>query len=144
MDAFRKLNVDQYDEDRLTRAELIVHDSRSPPELLQVAQTKQGAVRSKMASGDVAGALATVLTDPPYGTHAEEAKDITFALLLEILNSTRSTDIPNAIKSLNLDQRDTLTKYLYKGFALGSRPATAAHSVNCAVLLGWHQKLTQP
>lgn len=94
-------------------------------------------------SNDTAGALAAILDDAPSGHHAEEAKRVTFALLLETLNATRSTDIPAALRTLNLAQRETLMKYLYKGLALGGTRAGAAEGINCAVLLLWHEKLTQ-
>lgn len=94
-------------------------------------------------SNDTAGALAAILDDAPSGHHAEEARRVTFALLLETLNATRSTDIPAALRTLDLAQRETLMKYLYKGLALGGTRAGAAEGINCAVLLLWHEKLTQ-
>ena len=94
-------------------------------------------------SNDIGGALGEVLRDAPSGTHADEAKRVTFSLLLEILNATRSSDIPAAVKGLDLQEKDTLMKYLYKGLALGGTRAGAAEGINCAVLLGWHEKLTQ-
>lgn len=99
--------------------------------------------RCSPGSNDTAGALAAILDDAPSGHHAEEAKRVTFALLLETLNATRSTDIPAALRTLNLAQRETLMKYLYKGLALGGTRAGAAEGINCAVLLLWHEKLTQ-
>lgn len=44
--AFRKLNVDQYDEDRVLETELYDPDPRGPAEVLRVAKDKQGQVRS--------------------------------------------------------------------------------------------------
>ncbi|KAI3623165.1 arp2/3 complex subunit [Malassezia furfur] len=140
---FRALDVDQWDEEPLTAADLAIEDPRSAAELLQIAQQKQSGVRTRLASNDTAGALAAILDDAPSGHHAEEAKRVTFALLLETLNATRSTDIPAALRTLDLAQRETLMKYLYKGLALGGTRAGAAEGINCAVLLLWHEKLTQ-
>ena len=39
--------------------------------------------------------------------------------MLEIVNSTKSSDIPAAVKAISLDQRDALMKYLYKGLEVG-------------------------
>lgn len=68
---------------------------------------------------------------------------VTLLSLLEILNSTKSSDIPNAIKSISLDQRDALMKYLYKGLELGGAGGER-EGVNCAVLLGWHERVRIP
>lgn len=58
--------------------------------------------------------------------------------MLDILNSTRTADIAPALKSLRIDERDTLMKYLYRGLEVGR---TSGSSVNCAVLLSWHEKV---
>lgn len=63
---------------------------------------------------------------------------VTLQSLLEIVNSTKSTDISNAVKSISIDQRDALMKYLYKGLELGGE----GEGVNCAVLLGWHERVS--
>lgn len=54
--------------------------------------------------------------------------------LLDIINSTKSSDIPVIVKSLSLDEQDRLMKYIYKGL---SSPELGAS----AVLLGWHEKV---
>jgi actin related protein 2/3 complex subunit 5 len=55
--------------------------------------------------------------------------------LLDIINTTKSSDIPSIVKALSLDEQDALMKYLYKGLA---SPELGA----CAVLLGWHEKVS--
>ena len=55
---------------------------------------------------------------------------------MSILNSTKSTDISNIVKSLSPDAQDTLMKYIYKGMAL---PGWG--DVSGSVLLGWHEKV---
>lgn len=52
-----------------------------------------------------------------------------------LLNSVKSTEISALLKSLDLDQRDTLMKWIYKGLA---RPELGAGGV----LLGWHEKVS--
>lgn len=49
MDDFRAWNVDQYDEDALTLAELEPQDARSEHDLLQLAQAKQSRARAALA-----------------------------------------------------------------------------------------------
>ena len=56
--------------------------------------------------------------------------------LLTILGSTKATEIPNIVKSLDQDAQDTLMKYLYKGMAM---PGWG--DVSGSVLLGWHEKV---
>jgi actin related protein 2/3 complex, subunit 5 len=48
MDAFRKINIDQYDEDVLLEEELTDPDPRSAQEVLSLAQTKAQETRSAM------------------------------------------------------------------------------------------------
>ncbi|KAI0089694.1 arp2/3 complex subunit [Irpex rosettiformis] len=138
MDAFRKIDIDQYDEDVLPDSELFPTDPRDPSTLLTEAKQKAAAIRNNLSKGDVAGALDIVLSDPPYGPGVDEAKNLTLQTLVTILNTTKSTDIPPILKSLSQDSQDTLMKYLYKGMAL---PGWG--DVSGSVLLGWHEKLTE-
>ncbi|PWN48307.1 Arp2/3 complex 16 kDa subunit ARPC5 [Violaceomyces palustris] len=142
MDSFRKIDVDQFDEDAISDSELFEPDPRSPEEALSEARSKVAQVRTMIGRNDTQGALALVLTNPPYGPLLEEAKQITLATLLEILNSTKSSEISTTVKALDIDQRDNLMKYLYKGLELGGSGGEK-DGVNCAVLLGWHEKLTE-
>ena len=59
---------------------------------------------------------------------------------MDILNSTRTTDITPALKALSMDERDTLMKYLYRGMEMGRLPSAPA-PINCAVILSWHEKV---
>ena len=141
-DSFRRLDVDQFDEDALRPEDIAAVDHKTPDVALSQAQQKQTAVRSRVAAGDTAGALAALLEDVPFGAANDAARSVTFGLLLEILNATRVADIPGAVRGLDVLQRDTLMKYLYKGLALGGTSGGgAAQGVNCAVLLSWHEKV---
>jgi len=136
--AFRKIDIDQYDEDVLLDSELYEADSRDPREVLDDAKQRQTAVRSFLAKNDIPGALTTILENAPYGPSVDEAKLITLQTLLTILNTTKSTEISGVIKGLSLDTQDTLMKYLYKGMGL---PGWG--DISGSVLLGWHEKLTE-
>lgn len=46
---FRGLDVDRWDEEPVTAADLAIEDPRSPQELVQIAQAKQQGVRARMA-----------------------------------------------------------------------------------------------
>ena len=103
-----------------------------------------------------------VLTDPPYGPGVDEAKvrsflarprpsfnqpyhlcssrssiqNLNLQTLVSILNSTKSAEVSNVLKSLSPDAQDTLMKYLYKGMAM---PGWG--DVSGSVLLVWHEKV---
>ncbi|EJD05246.1 actin-related protein ARPC5 [Fomitiporia mediterranea MF3/22] len=136
--AFRKIDIDAYDEDVLLEEELYDADPRDPAQVLADTRAKAATVRSALARGDVAGALNIVLEGAPYGPNVEEAKNTNLQTLLSILGSTKATEIPGILKSLPQDSQDTLMKYLYKGMAM---PGWG--DVSGSVLLGWHEKLTE-
>ncbi|OBZ74905.1 hypothetical protein A0H81_05165 [Grifola frondosa] len=135
---FRRIDIDQYDEDVLLESELYEPDPRDPSQVLSDSKQKAGAVRSSLAQGDIPGALSIVLEGAPYGPNVEEAKTLNLQTLVSILNSTKATEIPGVVKALSQDAQDTLMKYLYKGMAM---PGWG--DVSGSVLLGWHEKLTE-
>ena len=49
MDAFRKIDIDIYDEDVLQESEIYETDPRDPGQVLKEAKQKQAAVRSALA-----------------------------------------------------------------------------------------------
>lgn len=136
MDSWRNIDIDQWDEDRVLEAELSPPDSRSPEEVLSSARQAAQEARQLVSRGDQAGALAALLSNPPYGPDSEvgDAKKQVFSSVLEVLNATRSTDIPAALTPLDLDGHDTLMAYIYKGLAHPENGASA-------VLLQWHEKV---
>jgi len=63
-------------------------------------------------------------------------QNLNLQTLVSILNSTKSAEVTNVLKSLSPDAQDTLMKYLYKGMAM---PGWG--DVSGSVLLGWHEKV---
>ncbi|KAI0753661.1 arp2/3 complex 16 kDa subunit [Fomes fomentarius] len=135
---FRKIDIDQFDEDALLDSEVYDLDPRDPAQALNDAKQHAVAVRSSLAKNDYVGALTLVLENAPFGPHVEEAKNLNLQTLVSILNSTKGSDIPGIVKALSTDAQDTLMKYLYKGMAL---PGWG--DLSGSVLLGWHEKLTE-
>ncbi|TFK81180.1 arp2/3 complex 16 kDa subunit [Polyporus arcularius HHB13444] len=135
---FRKIDIDQYDEDALLDTELYESDPRDPTQALSDTKQNAAAVRSSLSKNDYVGALTLVLESAPYGPNVEDAKNLNLQTLVSILNSTKATDILGIVKALSTDAQDTLMKYLYKGMAL---PGWG--DVSGSVLLGWHEKLTE-
>lgn len=72
--SFRRLDVDQYDEDRVLESDLYMPDSRAPSQVLSDTQGKATAVRGLLQRGDVRGALGEVLAEAPYGEGVDDAK----------------------------------------------------------------------
>ncbi|KAK0230988.1 arp2/3 complex subunit [Armillaria fumosa] len=135
--AFRKIDIDAYDEDVLHEEELYDADQRDPSQVLDEAKQRQVAVRSALSKSDIAGALSIALENSPYGPTFDDAKAVTLQTVLTILSSTKSTEIPNVLKALSQEEQDTLMKYLYKGMAV------LGGDVSGSVLLDWHEKLTE-
>ncbi|KAL8280034.1 hypothetical protein RQP46_007615 [Phenoliferia psychrophenolica] len=142
--SWRKLNVDQYDDDRVLATDLYVPDARSPAQQLADQQQKQQTVRGLLQRGDAAASLKAGLLDPPFGEEESEpakvspALGVTLALsvVASILNSTKSTDIPALVADLDPVEQVTLMKYIYKVMEnLGE--------ANGNVALGWHEKLVE-
>ncbi|GAA6053263.1 hypothetical protein JCM3770_002684 [Rhodotorula araucariae] len=139
---FRKINVDQYDDDALVPESLYAPDPRGPAQALADARDKDRTVRSLLQRGDVAQALKEVTRDGewPYGDDSvpetAQAKAAALESVLAILNSTRSTDIPALVQALDPAEQVTLMKYLYK--AMENLGDTSGN-----VVLGWHEKLTE-
>ncbi|PAV15938.1 arp2 3 complex [Pyrrhoderma noxium] len=136
--AFRKIDIDAYDEDVLADEELYDPDPRDPAQVLADTKAKAASIRGVLAKGDVAGALSLVLDGAPYGPNVEEAKTLNLQTLLSILGSTKAAEIPGILRSLTPEAQDTLMKYIYKGMAV---PGWG--DVSGSVLLGWHEKLTE-
>ncbi|KAI6023161.1 hypothetical protein PISMIDRAFT_100982, partial [Pisolithus microcarpus 441] len=63
--------------------------------------------------------------------------DLILQTVVSVLNNTKGT-VPNILKSLSQDARDTLMKYIYKGMGV---PGWGDVSGN--VLLAWQEKLTE-
>jgi len=137
-EAFRRIDIDAFDEDVLLEHDLVDPDPRDPGTVLAETKSKSNQIRGFLSKGDISGALSMVLADAPYGPNVEEAKALNFSSVILVLNSTKSNDIPMIVRSLSQDSQDTLMKYLYKG--MGIQGDT---DINPSVLLGWHEKLTE-
>lgn len=105
--AFRKIDIDAYDEDVIQESELYDADPRDPSQVLDEAKQRQVAARNaqnKYVScymhaldlladiigprNDISGALGIALENAPYGPNVDEAK----ASLVVALFKETSTD----------------------------------------------------
>ncbi|KAG9303285.1 hypothetical protein G9A89_013611 [Geosiphon pyriformis] len=139
--SFRSIDIDALDEDQLAERELFEFSKggaveKTPEEANSAVQSKGTEVRNLLQRGNIASALSIAIDDPPYGLNKEHAKDQNTKIVMEVLNSTKAADIPGLLKSLSNTQQDTLMKYIYRGM-------TNPETFPSAVLLNWHEKLTE-
>ncbi|KAL7411697.1 actin-related protein 2/3 complex subunit 5 [Mrakia frigida] len=136
--AFRKINIDAYDEDTLQDSELFDADPRSAAQALEDAKRVQQEVRQLLGRSDIPSALTSLLANYPFGADHDQAKTQTLSTFILILNSTKSSDVANIVKGLTQQEQDGLMKFVYKGM---EKPELL--EVNPSVLLTWHEKLTE-
>uniref|UniRef100_A0A672SYR6 Actin-related protein 2/3 complex subunit 5 n=1 Tax=Sinocyclocheilus grahami TaxID=75366 RepID=A0A672SYR6_SINGR len=125
-DRFRKVDVDEYDENKFVDEEDGGENQLGPDEA-----EVDSLIRSYPFS-NLMGALQAVLKNPPINTKNQNVKDRAEGLVLKVLSSVKASDIEKAVQSLDKSGVDLLMKYIYKGF---ERPSDNSS----AILLQWHE-----
>uniref|UniRef100_A0A8C2Y4N1 Actin-related protein 2/3 complex subunit 5 n=1 Tax=Capra hircus TaxID=9925 RepID=A0A8C2Y4N1_CAPHI len=121
---FRKVDVDEYDENKFVDEE-DGGDGQAGPD--------EGEVDSCLRQGNMTAALQAALKNPPINTKSQAVKDRAGSIVLKVLISFKANDIEKAVQSLDKNGVDLLMKYIYKGFESPSDNSSA-------VLLQWHEK----
>ncbi|KAG5202552.1 hypothetical protein MJG53_011343 [Ovis ammon polii x Ovis aries] len=116
---FRKVDVDEYDENKFVDEE-DGGDGQAGPD--------EGEVDSCLRQYPSAA-----LKNPPINTKSQAVKDRAGSIVLKVLISFKANDIEKAVQSLDKNGVDLLMKYIYKGFESPSDNSSA-------VLLQWHEK----
>nr|SVE92748.1 EOG090X0HLA [Megafenestra aurita] len=132
--AFRKIDVDQYNEDNYKEEEC--GESQSPPvgpdEKEITNFLNQYPFKTKI--GKNVEALKTVLRNAPVSSRNQMVKDAALNLVMLVLLSIKSAQMEDAVNALDRDQLDILMKYIYRGFESPSE-GSSGH------LLAWHEKI---
>ncbi|KAK9956641.1 hypothetical protein ABG768_014360 [Culter alburnus] len=137
-DRFRKVDVDEYDENKFVDEEEGGENQLGPDEAECGLSTACIDVEilfflTPLCKGNLMGALQAVLKNPPMNTKNQNVKDRAEGLVLKVLSAFKSTDIEKGVQSLDKNGVDLLMKYIYKGFERPSENSSA-------VLLQWHEK----
>ncbi|XP_033732586.1 actin-related protein 2/3 complex subunit 5-A-like [Pecten maximus] len=122
---FRKVNVDQFDEDQYIDDEDDQEADIGPNE---------GEVNALLAQSKQKEALVAALKNPPIGCKNQATKDKTTNLVVRVLQSFKNNEIEGCVKTLDSKSIDVLMKYIYKGFEFPTDNSSAT-------LLGWHDKV---
>lgn len=122
---FRKVDVDQFDEDKY-QDELTEDQAEQGPNVSEVTNL--------LSSGKNTDALTHLLNNPPTVTKNITMKDKPTQLAVKVLSSFRSSEIDQAIQLLDFKQIDMLMKYIYYGFECQTEGSSA-------MLLTWHEKV---
>ncbi|XP_013181215.1 PREDICTED: actin-related protein 2/3 complex subunit 5 [Papilio xuthus] len=122
--AFRKIDIDQYNEDNFKEDETESSGPTGPDE---------GEICALLNQGRYIEALKLVLGNAPVGSTNQQVKDNALAITLKVLLAIKSAQIEEAVGNLSLDDIDILMKYIYRGFEYPSE-GSSGH------LLLWHEK----
>ncbi|VDI15931.1 actin related protein 2/3 complex, subunit 5 [Mytilus galloprovincialis] len=114
--AFRKVDVDQFDEDKYEEQDDENEQISGPNE-----------------TGKNSDALKSALKNAPVGSKDQKLKNKAVQLVTRVLTSFKSNEIDSCVKSLDTVTLDLLMKYIYKGFENPSEGSSGA-------LLTWHEK----
>ncbi|XP_015909458.1 actin-related protein 2/3 complex subunit 5-B isoform X1 [Parasteatoda tepidariorum] len=125
--AFRKIDVDQYNDDYYKEEE--GSEPHSPP-----TGPDEQEIQNLINQGKHIDAMKNLLRTAPTGTKNQCIKDAAFNLVLKVILSIKTSDIEKTVAQLDRDQIDMLMKYVYKGFENPSE-GRSAH------LLAWHEKV---
>ncbi|KAH8377466.1 hypothetical protein KR093_005622 [Drosophila rubida] len=123
--AFRKIDVDQYNEDNFREDDGVDSAAAGPDE---------NEITSLLTKGKSVEALLSALQNAPLRCKNQHVKDNALNITLRVLLSIKSTQMDQAIDSVEQnDLIDVLMKYIYRGFEIPSE-GSSGH------LLQWHEK----
>ncbi|KAL1484055.1 hypothetical protein MTO96_032795 [Rhipicephalus appendiculatus] len=136
--AFRKIDIDQYNEDNYKEEEGL--DAQSPPagpdeqevnHLLNQYPFSVYLISVRLRK--TVDALKIILKTAPIGSKCQSVKDAANALAMRVLLAVKASEMEQAVRGLDPEAVDVLMKYIYRGFESPSE-GSSGH------LLAWHEK----
>ncbi|XP_066189084.1 actin-related protein 2/3 complex subunit 5-like protein isoform X2 [Sylvia atricapilla] len=127
---FRRLDIDQYDENRFVEEpeEAAAAEPDASPEVEALLR------QYPLGRGSEAlRAFHTAIRSSPGNTRNAAMKEQAQGTMLKVLTSFKSSEIEQAVNSLDRNGVDLLMKYIYKGFEKPTENSSA-------ILLQWHEK----
>lgn len=126
--AFRKINVDEYNEDNFKEDE----NQENQQQLDGIDESEINQLLLKQKNSE---ALKICLENAPLFSKNQAMKDQALQVILRVVLSIKPSQIDDAIKLLDAEEIDTLMKYIYRGFENPSDGGSSQH------LLQWHEKV---
>lgn len=123
--AFRKIDVDQYNEDNFK------DDEQDNQQLSGIDESEINQLRLQQKNVE---ALKICLEKAPLLSKNQQLKDQAQQITLRVMLSIKPSQIDSALETLDSDTTDTLMKYIYRGFEFPS-DGSSGH------LLQWHEKV---
>ncbi|CAG9798111.1 unnamed protein product [Chironomus riparius] len=123
--AFRKIDVDQYNEDNFKDDE---------QENQQLGGIDENEINQLLATQKNCDALKICLENAPLFSKNQQAKEQALQITLRVLLSIKPSQIDSALEILDAELIDTLMKYIYRGFEF-PQDGSSGH------LLQWHEKV---
>lgn len=125
--AFRKIDVDQYNEDNFKDDE---QENQQP----NGSSIDEGAINQLLLQQKNVEALKICLENAPLLSKNQQLKDQALQITLRVMLSIKPSQIDQAMETLDSESADTLMKYIYRGFEAPS-DGSSGH------LLQWHEKV---
>ncbi|CAD7668022.1 actin-related protein 2/3 complex subunit 5-like protein [Panthera pardus] len=124
---FRRVDIDEFDENKFVdeQEEAAAAAAEPGPDPSEV----DGLLRQ----GDMLRAFHAALRNSPVNTKNQAVKERAQGVVLKVLTNFKSSEIEQAVQSLDRNGIDLLMKYIYKGFEKPTENSSA-------VLLQWHEK----
>ncbi|XP_053852134.1 actin-related protein 2/3 complex subunit 5-like protein [Vidua macroura] len=121
---FRRLDIDQYDENRFVE---------EPEEAAAAEPDASPEVEALLRQGEALRAFHAAIRSSPGHSRNAALKEQAQGTMLKVLTSFKSSEIEQAVNSLDRNGVDLLMKYIYKGFEKPTENSSA-------ILLQWHEK----
>jgi len=123
--AFRRIDVDKYSEDNYKEDVENETITEGPSE----KEVMSFITQNKLLDG-----LKYILANSPLGNKNPAVRDAALTLALRVMLSFKTSQIEEAVKQLDYEQRDILMKYIYRGFEVPNEKSSAQ-------LLVWHDRV---